>query len=92
MANSTEGKPLPPFLESSYLKNKRVFFKPGDTVKVGLCREGGPCCSNQDGTCQAREGSVKLEEGLSKDNLLAALKVLSLCNSLLACSPCWIMS
>ena len=75
MANSTEGGPLPPYLESSYLANERVSFKLGDTVEVGLCGEGGPCCSRKDSPCRAKHGALNLEEGLGKDEVLAALEV-----------------
>ena len=67
MGNSTKDGPLPPFLESSYLENDRVTFAPGDNVSVGLCKDGG--------ACKAEEGILDVKEGLSKDNLLSALKV-----------------
>jgi hypothetical protein len=81
MANSTKGGPLPQYMESTYLENERISFRLGDTVDVKSCQktEGGDktCCSGSDGACQPKHEALSLEEGISKEAVLKALKVSS---------------
>lgn len=78
MANSTKGGPLPQYMESTYLENERISFRLGDTVDVKSCQktEGGDktCCSGSDGACQPKHEALSLEEGISKEAVLKALK------------------
>jgi hypothetical protein len=74
MANSTKGGPLPQYMESTYLENERISFRLGDTVDVKSCQktEGGDKTA-----CQPKHEALSLEEGISKEAVLKALKVSS---------------